>query len=223
MEIMNLLCLLTIMFRPSLCLATTSMHSYYNPKCSLPISLRLPPMENNHPCESAYNNPKCVLLSADENKECVHSSWVQNYDVYLNHRGADVKETVASLIFHNLENKGLKVFFDKKSIQVGNSIPQSIEDAIYSASLHIVIISANYAESTWCLKELNLILKTGAPIIPLFCGVKPSELRLKDEDSVYAQALQKHKHSGNFELHTVEEWKKALHEVSYIKGYIFRG
>ncbi|GLJ08123.1 hypothetical protein SUGI_0081700 [Cryptomeria japonica] len=114
------------------------------------------------------------------------SSSVANYDVFLNHRGPDVKETVASLIFHNLENKGFKVFFDKKSIQAGNSIPQSIEDAIYSASLHIVIISANIAESIWCFKELNLILKTGSPIIPVFCEVEPSELRMKDEDGVYA-------------------------------------
>ncbi|XP_059067272.1 TMV resistance protein N-like [Cryptomeria japonica] len=165
-------------------------------------------MEND---EHAYNNPKSLFLAAPY------------YDVFLNHRGADVKKTVASLIFHNLENKGLKVFFDKKSIQVGNSIPQSIEDAIYSASLHIVIMSANYAESTSCLKELNLILKTGAPIIPVFCGVEPSELRMKDKNSVYAPAFQKHKHSGKFEVDTVDEWRKALHEVSYIKGYIFRG
>ncbi|GLJ08119.1 hypothetical protein SUGI_0081650 [Cryptomeria japonica] len=192
MEITILLCLLEIMFCPSLCLALTC-----------PVT-----MEND---EHAYNNPKSLFLAAPY------------YDVFLNHRDADVRKAVASLIFHNLENKGLKVFVDKKSIQVGNSIPQSMEDAIYSTSLHIVIMSANYAESTSCLKELNLILKTGAPIIPVFCGVEPSELRMKDKNSVYAPAVQKHKHSGKFEVDTVDEWRKALHEVSYIKGYIFRG
>ncbi|GLJ08121.1 hypothetical protein SUGI_0081680 [Cryptomeria japonica] len=131
---------------------------------SLCLALTCPvTMEND---EHAYNNPKSLFLAAPY------------YDVFLNHRGADVKKTVASLIFHNLENKGLK---------------------------------------------LNLILKTGAPIIPVFCGVKPSELRMKDKDSVYAPAFQKHKHSGKFEVDTVDEWRKALHEVSYIKGYIFRG
>ncbi|XP_057849182.2 toll/interleukin-1 receptor-like protein [Cryptomeria japonica] len=210
MEIINPLCLLT-MYCPSLCLAPTSMHSYINPKCSVPIALCLPPMENNQPYECSENN------------ECVHSSWVPNYDVFLNHRGKDVKETVASLIFHNLKNKGLKVFLDKNSIQVGSNIPQVIGDAIYSASIHVVIISANYAESSWCLKELTLIFKTGAPIIPVFCGVEPSELRMKDKDGVYARAFQKHKQSGNFEPHAVEEWRKAFREVSYIKGYIFTG
>ncbi|GLJ08120.1 hypothetical protein SUGI_0081660 [Cryptomeria japonica] len=99
---------------------------------SLCLALTCPVTMKND--EYAYNNPKSIFLAAPY------------YDVFLNHRGADVKKTVASLIFHNLENKGLKVFVDKKSIQVGNSIPQSIEDAIYSASLHIAIMSANYAE-----------------------------------------------------------------------------
>ncbi|GLJ08127.1 hypothetical protein SUGI_0081760 [Cryptomeria japonica] len=195
------------------------MHSYNDPTCSLPTSLCLPPMECNQPCERSYNNPKCVLLVTAENNECLHSSWVPNYDVFLNHRGAYVKESIGSLIFYNLENKGLKVFFDKNSIQVGSKIRQSLEDAIYSASLHIVIIFANYAESSWCLKEFNLIFKTGAPIVPVFCGEEPSEIRMKDKDGMYARAFQKHRQSGNFESHTIEEWRKALDEVSYIKGY----
>ncbi|GLJ15140.1 hypothetical protein SUGI_0247710 [Cryptomeria japonica] len=158
------------------------------------------------------------------NQSSVRCSWFPTstgYDAFINHRGADVKESVGSLIFHNLQNKGFNVFFDKNSIQVGDSIPLSIEEAIQSACVHIVIFSPNYAESVWCLKELQLVLKTGAPIIPVFCGIRPSELRMKSEEGVYARAF--HKHSGMFESHLVEEWKKALSEVSYIKGYIFEG
>ncbi|GLJ15137.1 hypothetical protein SUGI_0247640 [Cryptomeria japonica] len=143
------------------------------------------------------------------------------YDVFLNHRGPDVKESVGSLIFHNLQNKGFKVFFDKISIQVGDNIPQTIEGGIRSACVHIVIFSPNYAESVWCLKELQLIVKTGASIIPVFCGIRPSELRMENEEGVYARAF--HKHSGMFESHLVEEWKRALSEVSCIKGYVFEG
>ncbi|GLJ15139.1 hypothetical protein SUGI_0247680 [Cryptomeria japonica] len=141
------------------------------------------------------------------------------YDVFLNHRGPDVKESVDSLIFHNLQNKGLRVFFDKNSIQVGDNIPQSIEGGIHSACAHIVTFSPNYAESVWCLKELQLIVKTRTSIIPVFCGVRPSEIRMKTEEGVYARAI--HKHGGMFESHLVDEWKKALSVVSYIKGYIF--
>ncbi|GLJ15145.1 hypothetical protein SUGI_0247770 [Cryptomeria japonica] len=158
------------------------------------------------------------------NQSSVHYSWLPTatrYDVFLNHRGADVKESVGSLIFHNLQNKGLKVFFDKNSIQAGENVPRSIEEAIHSASVHIVIFSSNYAESVWCLKELQLILKTGAPIIPVFYKVQPSELRMKNEEGLYARTF--HKHTERFESHVLEEWKKSLCEVSYIKGYIFEG
>ncbi|GLJ15144.1 hypothetical protein SUGI_0247760 [Cryptomeria japonica] len=154
----------------------------------------------------------------------LHSSClptITKYDVFLNHRGADVKESVGSLIFHNLRNKGFNVFFDKNSIQVGDNIAESIEVAIQSACVHLLIFSPNYAESAWCLKELQLIVKTGAPIIPLFCGIQPSQLRMKEEEGVYARAF--HKHTGKFESHLLEEWKKVLCQVSYIKGYMFEG
>ncbi|XP_057860110.2 uncharacterized protein LOC131068847 [Cryptomeria japonica] len=158
------------------------------------------------------------------NQSSVHYSWLSTttgYDVFLNHRGPDVKESIGSLIFHNLQNKGLKVFFDKNSIQAGENVPKSIEEAIQSASVHVVIFSPNYVQSVWCLKELQLILKTGADVIPVFCGIQPSELRMKDEQGVYARTF--HKHTGRFDSHVLEEWKKSLCEASYIKGYIFEG
>ncbi|KAH9308125.1 hypothetical protein KI387_036036, partial [Taxus chinensis] len=58
------------------------------------------------------------------------------YEVFINHRGIDVKETVASLIYHNLSNKGCNVFLDKKSIQIGHRIPKCIVQAIRTASVH---------------------------------------------------------------------------------------
>ncbi|GLJ17739.1 hypothetical protein SUGI_0309650 [Cryptomeria japonica] len=224
---MNPLCIPTLISNvhcPTLCLTLCSIYTLNNLQCALPF----PVSQNNQASIYAYNNPTCLLLpplchSITENKEPVHSKLRPRYDVFLNHRGADVKESVASLIFHNLQNKGFKVFLDKNSIKVGENIPQAIEEAIHSASLHLVIFSANYAQSIWCLKELKLILTTGAPMIPVFYGLQPSELRMTNEDSVYAQAFHRHKHSGNFESHTLEEWKRALYEVSYIKGHIFTG
>ncbi|GLJ17744.1 hypothetical protein SUGI_0309730 [Cryptomeria japonica] len=197
----------------ALCLTLCSIYSFNNLQCALPFSVS----QNNQASICAYSNPNCLLLpplchSVTENNELVHSSLLPRYDVFLNHRGADVKESVASLIFHNLQNKGFKVFLDKNSIQGGENIAQAIDEAIHSASVHLVIFSPNYAESVWCLKELKLILQTGAPIIPVFCGVQPSELRMRDEDSVYAQAFHRYKHMEIFEPHVLEEWKMALYK-----------
>ncbi|GLJ17735.1 hypothetical protein SUGI_0309600 [Cryptomeria japonica] len=225
--IMSPLCIATLTSNvhcSALCLTLCSIYTENNLQCALPFSVS----QNKQASIYAHSNLNCLLLpplchSVTENNELVHSSLLPRYDVFLNHRGADVKESVASLIFYNLQNKGFKVFLDKKSIQGGENIAEAIEEAIHSASVHLVIFSPNYAQSVWCLKELKLILETGAPIVPVFYGVKPSELRMREENSVYGEAFQRHKHTGNFEPHTLEEWKRALYEVSYIKGHIFTG
>ncbi|GLJ17734.1 hypothetical protein SUGI_0309580 [Cryptomeria japonica] len=200
---MNPLCIATLTSNvhcSALCLTLCSIYTENNLQCALPFSVS----QNKQASIYAYSNPNCLLLpplchSLTENNELVHSSLLPRYDVFLNHRGADVKESVASLIFYNLQNKGFRVFLDKNSIQVGENIPQAIEEAIYSTSVHLVILSPNYEESVWCLKELKLILQTGAPIIPVFIGVQPSELRMREENSVYGEAFQRHKHTGRME------------------------
>ncbi|GLJ08129.1 hypothetical protein SUGI_0081790 [Cryptomeria japonica] len=145
------------------------------------------------------------------------------YDAFVNHRGIDTKDTLASLIFHNLEKRGIKVFLDKYSIQVGDKIPETIEKAIASACVHVVILSANYAESEWCLTELCLILKTRAPIVPVFWGIEPSELLMEDKGGMYARAFKMHSDTGKIKPQILEEWKLALRELSDIKGLNFHG
>ncbi|KAH9293901.1 hypothetical protein KI387_040895, partial [Taxus chinensis] len=145
------------------------------------------------------------------------------YDVFLNHRGPDAKRAVANLIFNDLKDKGFNVFLDEKSIQLGERIPETIEGAISKSSVHIAILTPNYAESPWCLNELCLMVNTGAPIIPVFYGIQPSDLRMKDEGGVYARALRMHQDVGKIDHETLEEWEKALQEVSYIKGLFFSG
>ncbi|GLJ24533.1 hypothetical protein SUGI_0468760 [Cryptomeria japonica] len=76
------------------------------------------------------------------------------YYVFINHRGPDVKRTLASLIYHRLESHGLKVFLDQRGLQLGDSLIPAIKSVICTASVQIAIFSKTYAESTWCLKEL---------------------------------------------------------------------
>ncbi|XP_057837026.2 probable 2' cyclic ADP-D-ribose synthase BdTIR [Cryptomeria japonica] len=71
---------------------------------------------------------------------------------------------------------------------LGDSFPSTIETAIRSAAVHIAILSKGYAESPWCLEELDLMLRSKAKIIPLFYGVKPSDLRYI-ERGVYGKAF----------------------------------
>jgi hypothetical protein len=80
-----------------------------------------------------------------------------SYDVFINHRGKDVKKSLASLLYHSLQYMGLHVFLDFKEFDLGDNIPDKIQYAILSASVHIAIFSENYAQSPWCLAELTVM------------------------------------------------------------------
>lgn len=140
------------------------------------------------------------------------------YHVFISHRGPDTKLNIASLINRELKRCGLNVFLDRE-IRKGDVIFPAIQDAIQSASVHIVIFSKRHAESELCLKELCLILKSSyhCKTIPVFYDVKPGDLRNPDRDP-FATAFQ---NNPVKDKEVVEEWKKALVEASYISGHEF--
>ncbi|XP_059070550.1 disease resistance protein RPV1-like [Cryptomeria japonica] len=102
---------------------------------------------------------------------------------------------------------------------VGDFLPAALEEAMRAASLHVAIFSPTYAQSPWCLAELSFILKTGKPIIPVFYGVQPTDLRWVDQ-GMYAQAFSKHQEKGRYSEQKIKEWSKALRKVSYYKGEV---
>ncbi|XP_059070408.1 disease resistance protein Roq1-like [Cryptomeria japonica] len=100
-----------------------------------------------------------------------------SYDVFINHRGPDVKKTLATRIYNVLGNMGVTAFLDSKELDYGDFLPATLEAVIRGAALHLAIFSKNYAESPWCLAELSYMLKSGAKIVPIFYYVDPTALR----------------------------------------------
>ncbi|GLJ27771.1 hypothetical protein SUGI_0545050 [Cryptomeria japonica] len=146
------------------------------------------------------------------------------YRVFINHRGSDVKKTLASHIYYALETHGLRVFLDKQELQVGDFLTPAIQSAIRSASVQIAIFSKTYAQSLWCLDELVWMFDsdpTSIKIIPIFYDIEPSELRYV-EKGAYATAFEEHRRKGRVTDERVESWIKALEKVSAISGITFR-
>ncbi|GLJ06483.1 hypothetical protein SUGI_0040220 [Cryptomeria japonica] len=141
------------------------------------------------------------------------------FDVFINHRGPDVKQTLALQLYNSLEQLGIRTFLDSQEKQLGDSFPSTIETAIRSASVHVAIFSKGYADSPWCLAELLLMLESEAKIIPVFYQVKPSDLRYI-ETGAYAEAFIKYKVKGRY-LKMLNEWKEALQSLSLIAGEEF--
>lgn len=151
-----------------------------------------------------------------------------SYDVFINHRGPDVKHTFASHVYHCLRAHGLRVFLDIEELQKGKTTTPQIERAIQRSSVHVAILSKNYAQSIWCLHELSLMLQSGSPIIPVFYGVEPSDLhsthgnysiclneleQQKTHDYKTGKTVRRHDPSQ------ITKWRSALLDVSKIEGF----
>lgn len=142
-----------------------------------------------------------------------------SYHVFINHRGVDVKKTLASHLYHRLRSAipGLRVFLDKPELRVGNDFPSQIQEAIRTASVHVAIFSRGYAESEWCLNELFYMLESGVPIIPIFYHVQPADLRrTQSGDGVYSMGLRRLE--PQYDSTTLQKWRDALSRVSHISG-----
>lgn len=82
---------------------------------------------------------------------------------------------------HNVfAKKEITVFNDQK-IERGHTIGSELVLAIREAEASIVLLSQNYASSSWCLDELVEILKckeaSGQIVMPIFYDVDPSDVR----------------------------------------------
>ncbi|GLJ30112.1 hypothetical protein SUGI_0595540 [Cryptomeria japonica] len=143
------------------------------------------------------------------------------YDAFISHRGPDVKETLAKHLYHLLRERGCQPFLDRPEIQVGDSIPFALSNAICSSIVQIAIFSPGYAESSWCLDELVLMLEQqpDALFIPVFYNVQPWELRhIENEKSQYAEAFSNYERRGRYP-DKLDEWRRALKSAADISGF----
>ncbi|XP_074338508.1 disease resistance protein Roq1-like isoform X2 [Apium graveolens] len=149
------------------------------------------------------------------------SSSNRHWNVFLSFRGKDTRKTFTSHLFTALEQAGIKTFMDDYGLPRGEEISQQLLKAIQGSEISLIIFSANYASSPWCLNELVEILeckkRTGQIVYPVFHNVSPSVLRHKTGS--FAAAFQKHEEKYASNLDKVDKWKAALTEAANLLGY----
>ncbi|KAI6703807.1 hypothetical protein NL676_012943 [Syzygium grande] len=129
------------------------------------------------------------------------------FDVFINHRGAETKRNIASLLHNFLTLLNLRPFLDIRSMNPGDKLFDEIDAAIYGCKVGVAVFSPRYCESRFCLHELTLLMETKKRVIPIFCDVKPSQLRVMDDL----------KHSAN----NLERYRHALEEAKNTDGLSF--
>ncbi|KAG2380779.1 TMV resistance protein [Vigna angularis] len=142
-----------------------------------------------------------------------------NFEVFLSFRGEDTRASFTSHLYTALQNAGILVFKDDESLPRGKQISPSLRLAIEESRISIVVFSKNYAESFWCLKELEKIMEChrtiGNVVIPVFYDVDSSEVRHQRGDfgKAFQHLLSKFsKEEEKKVLDWKQSWWKTLRE-----------
>ncbi|KAK2970803.1 hypothetical protein RJ640_001170 [Escallonia rubra] len=155
------------------------------------------------------------------------------YHVFLSFRGEDTRKTFTDHLYTALVQAGFQTFRDDDSIERGKYLNLELPKAIEQSRISIVVLSENYASSTWCLDELVTILECnrthGNDVLPVFHDVEPSEVR-KREGS-FEKAFERYEneveeeddHERRMELaKRVVGWKAALRQVAALTGMVLK-
>jgi hypothetical protein len=151
------------------------------------------------------------------------------YDVFLSFRGEDTRYGFTGNLKKALDDKGVRTFMDDRELQKGEEITSSLFKAIEDSQIAIVVLSKNYAFSSFCLQELSKILdtmkdKVVRSVLPIFYDVDPSDVR--NLKRTYEEAIAQHEKRSNCNMDLLQKWKKALNQVAnlsgvdYKKGYV---
>ncbi|KAL4594316.1 hypothetical protein ACB092_12G011700 [Castanea dentata] len=155
-------------------------------------------------------------------RESSPSPW--KYDVFLNFRGEDTRKTFTDHLFFALQQNGIFTFMDEETLESGESIESELFKAIEESQFAIIILSKNYASSTWCLDELAKIMKCreemGLTVLPLFYDVDPTDVR--KQTGTFKQAFIDHQERFKDNIKKVETWRAILREVAGISGWNLR-
>ncbi|KAL4572635.1 hypothetical protein LXL04_019415 [Taraxacum kok-saghyz] len=151
------------------------------------------------------------------------------YDVFLSFRGKDTRLGFVDHLYQALLNENISTFFDEHEVETGEELKPELAKAIKSSRASIIVLSKNYASSTWCLDELVMILEqrktSNHIVIPVFYNVEPTHVR--KQESTFGDALFEHKRRMGTEKDEekkiqgackLEMWTNGLTEVADLKG-----
>ncbi|MBQ3368111.1 toll/interleukin-1 receptor domain-containing protein [bacterium] len=121
------------------------------------------------------------------------------YDVFISHASSDKEEYVNDLK-SSIDKLGVKVFYDKDTIQWGDNWKKKLLEGIKTAEFAIIVISEKFFGREWTEKELNDFLKrqnsNGQKIIlPILHKISFDQLKEQYPSIADIQAIDSNKYS----------------------------
>ncbi|KAI8531540.1 hypothetical protein RHMOL_Rhmol11G0144500 [Rhododendron molle] len=131
-------------------------------------------------------------------------------------RGPDTRKKFTDHLNNALTHKGYRTFRDNDEIERGEPIKSELQKAIGDSKIFVIVLSKNYAKSTACMFELQMILeqwkKSDHFILPVFYEVDPLEVK--------KQAKHLHFRKKEVTHEKVKGWSAALEEVAGMAGMV---
>ncbi|MBP2833043.1 toll/interleukin-1 receptor domain-containing protein [Aquimarina sp. U1-2] len=103
-------------------------------------------------------------------------------DFFISHDSRD-KDEIARPLYEELSKRGYKVWYDEYSLNIGDSLTESIERGISDSKFGILILSKNFlSNEKWAKNELQSlktkqIIKNEKFLLPVWHGIKPDDLK----------------------------------------------
>ncbi|XP_014515492.1 TMV resistance protein N-like [Vigna radiata var. radiata] len=148
------------------------------------------------------------------------------HDVFINFGGEDIGRRFVSHLHSVLLQNQVKTFISQENLHEGMKLEEHMR-AIGHTKITIIVFSKSYAESIWCLLELEKIIECdetfGQIVLPLFYEIDPSDVRHQKDD--FGKALEEAAHksySGEQLEHALSKWSRALTTAARITGWDFR-
>ena len=123
-----------------------------------------------------------------------------------------------------MNQKGIFTFRDDEKLERGTFISSGLLRAIEESRFAVVVISRDYASSSWCLVELAKIVecmeKERLIVLPVFHYIDPSDVR--NLRKTFGEAFAEHEARDEDNIKEVQRWKAALTKVAKIAGWDLR-
>ncbi|XP_058729208.1 putative disease resistance protein At4g11170 [Vicia villosa] len=146
------------------------------------------------------------------------------YDVFLSFRGEDSRAKFMSHLYSSLQDAGIYAFRDDDEIQHGDQISISLLRAIEQSRISIVVLTTNYANSRWCMLELERIIEiskaNGLDVVPVFYEVDPSEVR--HQEGQFGKAFEELRSTTSVNESTKTNWRRDLFDIGSKAGFVLK-
>ncbi|CAJ1949603.1 unnamed protein product [Sphenostylis stenocarpa] len=146
------------------------------------------------------------------------------YNVLINFNGEDIRRKFVSHLDFSLSRAGFTTFLHEENVLKGMQLQEQQTQAKEMCLVAIVLFTKTYAESAWCLHELQQIIKCHETccqhVLPVYYEIQPSDVRLQKGDFGKAlKATAQQTFSGQQVEYALYRWSRALTKAANFFGW----